>query len=386
MEINRRTLLKSTGLLTLGFLAPGALVSAAKGIAIEGNAAVVPTPSASTPLLLNYNENSLGMSPTAMKVAQNALSSAAYRYPDAERAALISALASANGLTDKHISLGNGSSELIRAVVNGAAVKNGQLITATPTFGSAEDHAKPLNVNVVKVRLTSDHLLDIAKMKAAADAYPGFSLVYLCNPNNPTGTITPAKVINEWISNAPDNVMFVLDEAYHDYVTDPRYESGVSWVKKGKKNVIVLRTFSKIHALAGLRMGYALAHPETAAWVDGFCSYDNSNVVAATAAKASLADTAWIKYSQNMTSEARKITVDALNRLNLEYMPSQANFIMHRVKGSTADYQKAMRERHVMVGRPFEFTDGWNRLTLGTPGEMQAFVKVLDQLRQAGLV
>lgn len=386
MDMNRRTLLKSTGLLTLGFLAPSALVSAAKGIAVEGKAAVVPTPSASTPLLLNFNENSLGMSPTAMKAAQDALATAAYRYPDAQRAALISALASVNGLTDKHISLGNGSSELIRAVVNGAAVKNGQLITATPTFGSAEDHAKPLNVKVVKVRLTPDHLLDIAKMKAAADAYSGFSLVYLCNPNNPTATITPTKVIDEWISTAPDNVMFVVDEAYHDYVTDPRYQSAVSWVKKGKKNVIVLRTFSKIHALAGLRMGYAFAHPETAEWIDGFCSFDNSNVVGAVAAKASLADTNWIAYSQSMTEEARDITVAALKRLNLEYMPSQANFIMHKVKGSTADYQKAMRERHVMVGRPFEFTEGWNRLTLGTPGEMQAFVKVLDQMRKAGLV
>ncbi|MGL6210817.1 MAG: aminotransferase class I/II-fold pyridoxal phosphate-dependent enzyme, partial [Paracoccaceae bacterium] len=158
-----------------------------------------------------------------------------------------------------------------------------------------------------------------------------------------------------------------------------------SLVKAGKKNLIVARTFSKIYALAGLRIGYGLAAPETIARLDTWASIDNTNLPAAIAANASLQDAAFIRRSLDTTAESRKIVTRALDELKLAYLPSHANFIFHRVNSSSAAYRDSMKKLHIMVGRPFDHTDGWNRLTLGTPAEMQAFVKALKTLRQQGL-
>ncbi|MGE8355705.1 MAG: pyridoxal phosphate-dependent aminotransferase [Microvirgula sp.] len=387
--MDRRTLLKSSGLL-VGLAALGSRAVAqtpATAAPAANDSPAVFIPSADTPLRLNFNENSLGMSPRAKQALAAVLPGQSCRYPDDAREALVATIARLNGLSDKQVILGNGSSELIHtAVLNAALMPNAQLVVADPTFNNAEVHAKAMGLKTVKVGLTRDHVLDIAGMRAAADAHPGPSTIYLCNPNNPTATITPAAVIDKWIASAPDRVTFIVDEAYHEYVTDPRYQSAIKWVKQGKKNVIVLRTCSKVFGLAGLRVGYAFAHPDTIGQYDAHISIDNINLAGAATARASLEDAAWIRHSLASTAQGRAIAVEAFRRLHLDYMPSQANFIMHRIKGSTTAYQAEMKKRHVLVGRLFDHTDGWNRLTIGTPEEMRAFVKVLDGMRRDGLV
>ncbi|MBP8814625.1 MAG: aminotransferase class I/II-fold pyridoxal phosphate-dependent enzyme [Laribacter sp.] len=386
--MDRRTLLKSGGLLvSMASLAalPSKGYAAALAASDKKLIGKVPTPSASAPVLLNFNENSLGMSPKATQAIQAALPEA-FRYPDAARGEVIATLAKVNGVKPDMVSLGNGSSECIKATVHAFGGPDVQLVVPDPTFDSAEVYAKSIGMKVVKVRLNAAHQLDIPAMKKAVEAFPGKSLVYLCNPNNPTATITPDSEIAPWINSAPASVTFLFDEAYHEYVTDPRYQSAVKWVQAGKPNVIVTRTFSKIHALAGLRIGYTLAAPATTAHLNESCSIDNTNIAAAVAANASLQDTAFIQRSLQATALARQITTKALDELGLEYLPSQANFMLHRVKGSSAAYREEMKKRHVMVGRPFDHYDGWNRLTLGTPGEMTAFVAVLKDMRRQGLV
>ncbi|AWH89695.1 pyridoxal phosphate-dependent aminotransferase [Limnobaculum parvum] len=392
--MDRRTLLKSSGLLlgglTFGNLATG-VARASQDHQTASTAKILPTPTKDQPLLLNFNENSLGMSPKAQQAVVNALPQA-FRYPDAAREQLIEKIAESHKLQSKNISLGNGSSESIQAVVQMAiyqAQKAGQkvqVIVPDPTFNYAELYAKALGVAVIKVPLNDKLAFDIEAMKKVANEFPGLSIVYLCNPNNPTATITPADQIDPWIKAASERTLFLLDEAYAEFVTDPRFQSGIELVLKQHKNVVVTRTFSKIYALAGLRIGYAVAHEEIIAQVEDFISLDNTNAAGAVAALASLDDKTFLTISKTSVETARKIVTNALDELGLEYLPSQANFIFHKVPGEVKTYQDRMKEYHVFVGREFPPAKGWNRLTLGTPEEMTTFVSILKEFRSKGWI
>ena len=389
--MDRRSFLKSTGI-ALGGLTAASLVTtgqAATGT-VSPTAKAAPL-SAENPLLLNFNENSLGMSPKARQAIIDALPGA-FRYPDAAREALIEQIAAHFSLTPEHISLGNGSSETIQAAVQmlvADAQKKQQpvqLIVPDPTFNYAELYAEPLGVNIVKVPLKADLSFDLAAMQAIADNFAGHSVIYICNPNNPTAMITPASQLAQWVNQAPPQQNFIIDEAYAEFVSDPQFKSAVEWVAAGKSNIIVTRTFSKIFALAGLRVGYGISVPAVTEQVNNFNSIDNTNIAGAVSALASLNDKPFIDYSRHSTDVSREIVVAALKELNLPYAPSQANFIFHKVTGDVKTYQQRMKENHIMVGREFPPVTGWSRLTLGTPEEMQQFVAVLKQFRQKGWV
>ena len=157
-------------------------------------------------------------------------------------------------------------------------------------------------------------------------------------------------------------------------------------VQSGQKNLIVTRTFSKIFALAGLRIGYGIAAPEVIAQVENFVSLDNTNTAGAVAALASLKDKTFVAMSRKSIDLSRQIVTSMLDELNLEYVPSQANFIFHKVNGDVKTYQDRMKQQNIYVGREFPPAVGWNRLTLGTPQEMQVFVSVLKSFRAKGWV
>ncbi|WP_058912127.1 pyridoxal phosphate-dependent aminotransferase [Entomohabitans teleogrylli] len=394
--MDRRTLLKSSGLLlgglTLGrFLTGTAHAGQTATMSVLGGIGALQAPSQAHPLLLNFNENSLGMSPLARQAIVEALPQA-FRYPDAAREALIEKIARAHQLETAQISLGNGSSESIQAAVQMAvfqarkAGKAVQLVVPDPTFNYAELYASALGVTVVKVALNANLAFDIAALQQAAAGFDGVSIIYLCNPNNPTATIAPSSQLESWITSAPENSWFILDEAYAEFVTDPAFRSAIGLVKQGRKNLIVTRTFSKIYALAGLRIGYAVAHADIIAQTEAFMSLDNTNMTGAVAALASLEDRAFLANSLASTDAARKIVTTALDKLGLEYLPSQANFIFHKVPGEVKTYQQRMKEHHVFVGREFPPATGWNRLTLGTPQEMSQFVDILNTFREKGWV
>lgn len=385
--MDRRTLLKSSGLLLSG-LAASRLLSTAYAAPITAQ----PVPlNAEHPLLLNFNENALGMSPKALEAVIKALPGA-NRYPDAAREALIEQLAAYHKVPVQQITLGNGSSETIQATVQAIVNrfqqqgKEVQLIAPDPTFNYAELYAQPLGVTISKVPLTADMAFDLAAMKQKATSFNGASIVYLCNPNNPTATITPADDINVWVKVAPTDTMFIMDEAYAEFVSDSRFRSALELVKAGGKNVVVTRTFSKIYALAGLRIGYGIAHADVIAEIEPFVSMDNTNTAGAAAALASLNDPQFLDTSLRSNDLSRKIVTQALDELKLEYLPSQANFIFHKVPGDVKTYQERMKQYHIFVGREFPPAIGWSRLTLGTPDEMLSFVVVLKMFREKGWI
>lgn len=389
--MDRRSFLKSTGIALGGLTASSLITTSHAATGTASSAAKTAPLSAENPLLLNFNENSLGMSPKAHQAIIDALPGA-FRYPDAAREALIEQIVAHFSLTPAHISLGNGSSETIQAAVQmlvADAQKKQQpvqLIVPDPTFNYAELYAEPLGVNIVKVPLKADLSFDLAAMQTIADNFAGHSVIYICNPNNPTAMITPVSQLAQWVNQAPPQQNFIIDEAYAEFVSDPQFKSAVEWVSAGKSNIIVTRTFSKIFALAGLRVGYGIAVPAVTEQINNFNSIDNTNIAGAVSALASVNDKPFIDYSRHSTDVSREIVVAALKELNLPYAPSQANFIFHNVNGDVKTYQQRMKENHIMVGREFPPVTGWSRLTLGTPEEMQQFVAVLKQFRQKGWV
>lgn len=385
--MNRRSFLTSSSLV-IGGLSLSSFVSSAYANETLKNKLVF---NAENPLLLNFNENSLGMSQKAKQAIIDALPNA-FRYPDDARSALISELGNEFKLSDKHITLGNGSSETIQAAVQYVANKGQkegkavQLIVPDPTFNYAELYAEPLGVKIVKVPVDNTLAFDLVTMQKKAQEFDGISMVYLCNPNNPTAMLTPTAALTNWVKSAKENVFFIIDEAYAEFVSTPEFTSAITLVEAGYKNLIVTRTFSKIYALAGLRVGYGVAVPEVIADVDVFVSIDNTNTAGAVAALASLKDKAYVEYSRKSIDVSRQMVIDVLKELNIEYAPSHANFIFHKVKGDVKTYQNRMKDANIMVGREFPPALGWSRLTLGTPEEMSYFVSTLKAFRAKGWI
>lgn len=344
-------------------------------------------------LELNANENSLGMADSAKQAIIESLGEG-FRYPDNPRAALISKIATIHGVAENQISLGNGSTENIRAtlqMLQKKALKEGkqfQMVIPVPTFDCAEMYANSIGVPVVKIPLTAENYdYDFAELQKAADNFDGISLLYICNPNNPTGIITSTSKLKTWISNAPNNHYFLLDQAYLEYVSDPSFESGIEWVKQGlSDNLIVIHTFSKLCALAGMRVGYAISNPQAIETVEAFMSMDNTNLSGAVAAIATLNDAKFLALSLRNTNQSRQMIETVLDDLGLRYLPSQTNFIFHEIKGDLKAYIDRMRDHGVKVGREFPPVTGFNRLTLGTPEEMEVFIKVLKKFREKGWV
>jgi len=332
---------------------------------------------ASHPLLLNQNENSLGMSPRAIEAAKKALV-LGHRYPDESVTALGADLAHSEGLLPQNIGVSNGSTGIIEAIIRGQADKGATIVAPAITYGQAGRLAANWGVAYQAIPMGQDFKMDIAAMEAASLKIDGAVLVYLVTPNNPTGSLTPSDSISAWVKRASDNVFFLIDEAYHELVADPLYKSAVSLVKAGYKNLVVTRTFSKIYAMAGMRVGYGMAHTQVMDEIKRYYASWNVNVVAAVTASAALRDHVFFKTSFDENQAAKQMVYKAINELGLTCIPSEGNFILHEIGMNLKAYQRAMSDRHIRVGRDMGTGQRWNRLSMGTVDEMAYF---LEQFR-----
>lgn len=340
-------------------------------------------------LPLHYNENSLGMSPKALAAAQAALAKEGNRYPMRANAEFKDTLAQKNAINPDQILFGNGSSELLRSVAAFIAHKKGEttLVEPSPTFGGLNDLAKIYGIQVESVPVGKGFVTDIQALRDKTESIKGSVLVNICNPNNPTATIVDYKALSRWINEAPDSVFFLIDEAYYEYAEPfKNYQSALPFIKKGKENLLVIRTFSKIYGMAGMRIGYGFAASETAKNLKGFSADWNLNIGAITAAKISLEDDEFYRYSLNSNQKAKNILLNTLDELNLEHIPSHANFILHKINSDVSTYSARMLANNIKVGRRMTSEDGWNRLSIGTPQQMIAFTETLNAFRQKGWV
>lgn len=335
-------------------------------------------------LRLSSNENALGISEAAERAIVDGISES-NRYTHSVVDQLRPMLASHLGVPEATLVLGNGSTEILRMATQAVARPGARVVVADPTFEHVEQYAEPFGIQVVKVPLARDHAHDIGRMRTAAAGVRGPVLVYVCNPNNPTGSLTPSADVEAWIEEAPGDVLFLVDEAYLEYVDHPAYRTALPLALE-RPNVMVVRTFSKIYGMAGLRLGYGIAAPETARRVAAFSGKSNLNQMGLRAAMASLGDDAFLTRSRRMNEEARRVTVAVLDELGLERIPSHTNFVMHRVNGPVQRYIDRMREHGARVGRPFPPMLEHNRLSFGTPGQMERFAALLRTFRRSGWV
>jgi histidinol-phosphate aminotransferase len=289
-------------------------------------------------------------------------------------------VAQKHGVETSFIAMGNGSGDTLRQAPQAVGRDGMHVIAGNPSYATPGSNAFQ-NVKVSRVPLTADFRLDIAAMRRAAETTPApFTFVYICQPNNPTGTLAGTSELDKWITEADEaTTYFLVDEAYHHYVTDPNYKSSDRWVQT-KRNVIVARTFSKIYAMAGMRLGYGLAHPDTARKLSALHG-GGINVATSAAAVASMQDQAWEPESVRLNTEARDITYRGLKELGIDYIPTQANFFMHKISTDLQAHNTRMREQGLMVGRAFPPMTDYSRVSFALPDQMAYFVETLKLFR-----
>ena len=306
----------------------------------------------------------------------------ACRYPDEHADLLIEAIAKMNGVNRDQILLGDGSSEILNLCAETftgptASNKNGRgtLVVADPTFEAIVNNASVNGAEVVKVPLTGNFSHDLPKMAAAANE----GLIYVCNPNNPTASITSKNELRDFITKAPRQTMILVDEAYYHYADSPDYESVIPLIKD-HSNLIVARTFSKIYGMAGLRCGYCVAQRETIERMRPHQMWDSVNILALAAAIASLNDLDQVANGRRLNSEAKTFVTGELDAMGYKQIPSQANFIMFDAKRPVVPLIQALKQHNVQVGRLFPALPNHMRLTIGKKAEMEAFLSAFRQI------
>jgi histidinol-phosphate aminotransferase len=317
---------------------------------------------------LNANENPYGPSPAAINAMRDAFSESA-RYPDDEVENLTADVAKLHGVGTDGVIIGAGSSEILKLVAAAYTSPSRKLVMAAPTFESIGRYSTVAGAEVVNVPLDAAYAHDLAKMAAVSDA----GVIYVCNPNNPTATITPAAAMRAFLDSLNPSTIVLVDEAYHHYVMSPNYESVIPQIAS-RPNLIVARTFSKIYAMAGLRAGYAVAQPEVIKKLERQKAYDSMSVMALVAARASLADTAHVAEGRKRNAATKHDLVARLEKMGYSVLPSEANFLMIDLRREVKPVIGALRERNVQVGRVFPAMPKHLRVTVGTPEEMDKFV------------
>jgi len=315
---------------------------------------------------LSANENPYGPSASAMQAMTEALHEAP-RYPDELAEALTGDLARFHAVSPDEILLGDGSSDNLRLVAAAyASGPNKKLVVADPTFEAIAHYAANSGANIVKVPLDAGFAHDLDKMRDA-------DVVYICNPNNPTATITPKDRIRTFLAAVPATTIVLVDEAYHHYVNSGAYESVIPLVKT-QPNLIVARTFSKIYAMAGVRCGYCVAQKDVIGKLGATQQWDAMNVVALAGARASIADAHHVITGRRHNDETRQWLAAQIKGLGYEMLPSETNFVMIDVRRDVKPLIGAIREHGVHVGRLFPAMPHHLRVTIGRPEEMAKFV------------
>lgn len=327
---------------------------------------------------LASNENALGPSPRAIQAIKN-YASKIHLYPDGAAYYLREDIASYLGVDSDNIIVGNGSDEIVSIITRIFIQKGDQAIMGDPSFLMYRIDTQLSRGEIVTVPL-KDFSLDVSRiLNSLTDKT---RLIFISNPNNPTGTILKSKEMQELIQNLPPGTIVISDEAYHEYVDDSEYPDTLTWVKEGK-NIIVLRTFSKIYGLAGLRVGYAIAKKQIISILNKVRPPFNVNSLAQVAARAALKDRDHVIKSKNLIRREKEFLYSCLKELKVPFVPTQANFILIETGENTKEIILALLKKGIIV-RGMEAYNLPNhiRLTVGTREENETFIRELQNILQ----
>jgi histidinol-phosphate aminotransferase len=325
---------------------------------------------------LASNENPLGPSPCAVAAMQEAAHSVAF-YPEDTCFYLKRDLAAHLNLPEDCLILGNGSDEILHCAGLAFLSPGDNTVMAHPSFVMYETDTLICDADPIKVPLTADHAHDLDAMLDRVDART--RLFFVCNPNNPTGTYVTRQQIERVMDRLPDSCLLVLDEAYYEYVDAPDYPQSIEYVREGRR-LIALRTFSKIYALAGLRVGYGMARPDIVRALHQVRPPFNVNSLAQAAAQASLADPDQVSRSRAVNSEGRAYLTRELESRGMGVVPTQANFIFVDTARDARRLGEELLCRGVVV-RVGDWIFGYPtfiRVTIGTPEQNGRFIEALD--------
>ncbi len=394
MAVSRRALFHSlAGRTRMSPSAAAAVVSARGREALVGEFGLDAYQAADSPqasgaaerarsIRLSSNENPLGPNAAALAAIETAFGYAG-RYPMNAKPAMVdlrTLIAEKHGLQVANVALSSGSGETLDVAAKAFASKTRGVVVGLPTYESPAREAKRLGVPVVEVPVDAAGRLDLDGMVAKSS---GAGLVFICNPNNPTATVHGASAIADAVarvSSATPDAVVLLDEAYHEYVTDPTYQSGVSLIAQ-YPNLIVSRTFSKLHGMAAMRVGYAMGQPEIIAKLASWLMPYNVSAMGLGAAHASLSDDLAIEREISRNTAVRTFTLDFFRNAGFETTESQTNFVFVKLGRPAADFRDACQKQGISVGRPFPpMEKEWARISLGTQEEMDKAMVVFKSV------
>ncbi len=367
MEFSRRDLLTASALM---LMRPVSSISAPQGARL----AAAPTAGGTEPIVLCWNENPYGPSPAARAAISRSIADGC-RYPDDENPMLVNLLAEKEGFAPDHIVTGTGSGELLRALGMLAARQNGEIVAAEPTYAELTKYAQHTGATLKSVPVDKQLRHDLSAMHAAVSAKT--RAVYICNPNNPTGTMVDSAAIAAFVAALPDHVTTIIDEAYLEFVEGA---SSSARLVTGPKRVIVLRTFSKLHGMAGIRYGYGIARPEIIEEVSAACM-TTPNIFAVRGASASLGDKAFLTDCRRRIVASRARLTAELTRLHFAYAEPHGNFVFFDTGVPIKQFSEFMGHRNILVGRRFPPFENWCRITIGTDPQIEAFIEGLQAFR-----
>jgi histidinol-phosphate aminotransferase len=330
---------------------------------------------------LASNENCWGPSDDVVKAMKDAFKYAnRYQYPDG---GIVEAIARHHGLKKENVILGAGSGEILKIIGEAFTVDHKKVVGVDPSYDSVYRFVTNIKADAIKVPLLKDYRMDIPGMiRATKMNYRDVGFVYICNPNNPTGNIIPKHEIKQLLDGIPGDVPVLIDEAYHHFVSTSDYATSVPYVQEGRP-VIVTRTFSKIAALAGMRLGYGLAPKELIERMRTFAGGSISAVVKY-GGVAAMKDTVYEKKIKQMTIELREKTIKDLRGWGYEVIPSETNFFMVDVGKDVTAVAEDFKKRKVLVGRKFPPMNNWLRVSIGTEPEMARFMTAFKEMFPAG--
>ena len=327
---------------------------------------------------LASNENNWGPPDSVMKAMNAAWKYAnRYGYPDAN---VVQVIADHHGVRRDNILLAAGSGEVLNVMATTYLRPGLKVLGVDPSYASVFQQAAAVKADAIRLPLNKDYTQNISEMIEATNRNArDIGFVYLCNPNNPTGVVIKDKDVKELLDNIPKDMPVLIDEAYHHYVDDPGYDTAIKYIKEGRR-VVVARTFSKIAALAAMRIGYNVAPPEMIREMRVYAS-NSVNVLAKWGAVASLRDTAAQADVKNKTISMRNNTTKVLESWGYATIPSQTNFFMVSLGDRTVQpVIEEFRKKGILVGRPFPPMLNHLRVSVGTPEDMEKFIKAFKEI------